>query len=750
MSQQNLSTLQSAINAQLADNTSGAISAADVRDNLINMTDSLLFNSGSQGITGSLTATSFTGSLLGTASNATSASNANLADVATKISTTIIGGSGTLYPMVGNISQGNANLYNIPSNYSYNLSTNQLFASSISGSFTGSLSGTSSYAAQALSSSFATSSSRAAIASNVILNDGIITGTNISNINMGDGQGAINLVSNQTNVIPSLILGSSNYSNAIKIGSYANNSHTLSVEGDFLLEGNTGITISSPITDINYAGGVTNINNGVGGQIQITGTTSVTGRLSVTGGITGSFTGSLQGTASYASMALSASWAPNTGGSSFPFTGSAGISGSLVLNGTLRQGQSTQTTGDYSRAYGNSSIASGNYSHAEGNTTEAIGQYSHAEGQFNIANGNASHAEGAGTIANGSFSHAEGLGTVAQGMGQHAQGAYNISSSIAGAFILGNGSDNDNRSNLIFAAGNKVQITGSLDVNGYITGSLLGTASLSEATIGAGDPVTYPGGGEVQFKGSSGVGGVGGKTSWSSAFLWSNFGPGLTIGDPNTSYGSGAYFLATGYDSIATGDYSVSHGSSSYAQGEGTFTHGQEVTATAAYSHAEGYSTVTLGQFSHAEGYNTTATGNNSHAEGANTTSTGLSSHAEGTLTNAQGSYSHAEGQTTIALGQGSHTEGLGTVASGSFQHVQGRYNTPGDTTSLMIVGNGTFSTPSDAFKVRMSGSIVLPTTQSAAPSWTGTDGEMVFATVTGNHRFYVWMAGAWRSGSLS
>jgi hypothetical protein len=57
MSQQNITTLQSAINTQLADNTSGDISAADVRDNLINMTDSLLFNSGSQGLTGSLTVT---------------------------------------------------------------------------------------------------------------------------------------------------------------------------------------------------------------------------------------------------------------------------------------------------------------------------------------------------------------------------------------------------------------------------------------------------------------------------------------------------------------------------------------------------------------------------------------------------------------------------------------------------------------------------------------------------------------------
>jgi hypothetical protein len=68
-----------------------------------------------------------------------------------------------------------------------------------------------------------------------------------------------------------------------------------------------------------------------------------------------------------------------------------------------------------------------------------------------------------------------------------------------------------------------------------------------------------------------------------------------------------------------------------------------------------------------------------------------------------------------------------------------------------MIVGNGTSTAArNDAFKVRMSGSIVLPTTQSIAPAWTGTDGEMVFATITGNHFFYVYMSGAWRSGSLA
>ena len=104
----------------------------------------------------------------------------------------------------------------------------------------------------------------------------------------------------------------------------------------------------------------------------------------------------------------------------------------------------------------------------------------------------------------------------------------------------------------------------------------------------------------------------------------------------------------------------------------------------------------------------------------------------------------------TIALGLGSHAEGNSTIASGSHQHVQGQFNTQGDNTSLMIVGNGTSTNArKDAFKVRMSGSIVLPTTQSIAPTWTGTDGEIIPATVGGQYLLYMWMNGAWRSGSF-
>jgi hypothetical protein len=48
---------------------------------------------------------------------------------------------------------------------------------------------------------------------------------------------------------------------------------------------------------------------------------------------TGSFTGSFSGTGSYATNALSASYAP--GGAAFPFTGSAKITGSLVVTGSI-------------------------------------------------------------------------------------------------------------------------------------------------------------------------------------------------------------------------------------------------------------------------------------------------------------------------------------------------------------------------------------------------------------------------------
>jgi len=133
------------------------------------------------------------------------------------------------------------------------------------------------------------------------------------------------------------------------------------------------------------------------------------------------------------------------------------------------EGEGTQTIGIASHAEGYYTTASGNYSHAEGGATQAIGEYSHAEGDSTQAIGVGSHAEGLYTTASGDWSHVEGYYTISSGSFQHVQGQFNIPSLVQSAFIIGNGAGIGSRKNLIFAAGNTVEITGSLNVSGSIT-----------------------------------------------------------------------------------------------------------------------------------------------------------------------------------------------------------------------------------------------------------------------------------------
>lgn len=156
-----------------------------------------------------------------------------------------------------------------------------------------------------------------------------------------------------------------------------------------------------------------------------------------------------------------------------------------IGNYSRAEGGTTQAIGNYSHAEGNDTQAIGDVSHAEGSTTRAIGSYSHAEGGSTQTIGSYSHAEGDGTQAIGNYSHAEGWNTITSGAYQHVQGQWNISSSAQSAFIIGNGIDGSNRSNLVFASGSEFQITGSLQVSGSITGSLFGSSSWAYASITA-------------------------------------------------------------------------------------------------------------------------------------------------------------------------------------------------------------------------------------------------------------------------
>ena len=320
-------------------------------------------------------------------------------------------------------------------------------------------------------------------------------------------------------------------------------------------------------------------------------------------------------------------FANSAGTPDLTITGSrVGIQKSGSLNATLDISGSTIITGSLSQ--GRSVIASGIFSHAQGSSSIASGQFSHAEGENTIALGTGSHAEGLGTVASGSY--------------QLVIGQYNNPYRAPGAFIVGNGGFNEDNdfytSNLIFASGTRVEITGSLAQG----------ASVSAAGI-------------------------------------------YSHAQGNSTSASGQYSHAEGNITTAQGNYSHAEGWSTRANGLYSHAEGENTLATGQSSHVEGYNGTAAGQYSHAEGYQTSAQGQSSHAEGQSTTAIGNYSHAEGYFTTAQGSHSHAEGNGTVASGSYSHAEGVGTVTSGSYQHVQGAYNIPSSVQSAFILGNGGF-----------------------------------------------------------
>lgn len=157
---------------------------------------------------------------------------------------------------------------------------------------------------------------------------------------------------------------------------------------------------------------------------------------------------------------------------------------------------------------------------------------------------------------------------------------------------------------------------------------------------------------------------------------------GSTVGENSATFGQ---------NNIASGKYAFAEGSINKATNFASHAEGNNTTASGNVSHAEGLSTKATGATSHSEGLDTVASGDYSHAEGEGTTAEGKWSHTEGKSTNTKGWASHAEGSETVAQGICSHAEGRFTVALGENQHVEGILNIE-DTTSLHIVGNGTYT----------------------------------------------------------
>jgi len=489
----------------------------------------------------SVTATNFTG----TASYATSASQAINATTAAQVIGTVtgtnttelvrgnmadndqfrilIGGTGTNagYVELATADDGTEPIY--VRQYSGVFSTiartatlldgsgNTQFPGSVSASsFLGPLTGTSSYAtsaSQAISSSFsinASSSLRALTANSAsyaTIASSSLFATNANDSNTLQGNAANKFVLNEQTSSMTVLSASFAANASSSLRAISSSFATLAATATTASYATTAQSVLGTITNASTASNITPAITNTANNRVLTdnggGTINGESNLTFDGttlGVTGSLNQGISNSATNFSHAQG-----NLSIASGRYSHAEGDSSVAIASGSHAEGGNTFAGGDYSHAEGNQTSASATYAHSEGWRTQALNLAAHSEGQYATASGASSHAEGDTTIAIGQASHAEGSYTVAIGNASHAAGyytsasgnyqsvigQYNIPIATDSTFIIGNGTGTGARSNLLYASGSQVQITGSLVVTGGITGSFSGTTTSASFAISA-------------------------------------------------------------------------------------------------------------------------------------------------------------------------------------------------------------------------------------------------------------------------
>lgn len=146
------------------------------------------------------------------------------------------------------------------------------------------------------------------------------------------------------------------------------------------------------------------------------------------------------------------------------------VNGKFTNNGNL-----LTVTGNNAWAEGERTEATAGRAHAEGYMTKASAADAHAEGSNTRASGEDSHAEGDGCTASGKASHAGGRGTRMSADGGTAIGNFN--SDDTALFVVGNGTDTDNRNDVF-----KVDSNGQTYITNY-SGNLVKLRGAGIATF---------------------------------------------------------------------------------------------------------------------------------------------------------------------------------------------------------------------------------------------------------------------------
>lgn len=126
-------------------------------------------------------------------------------------------------------------------------------------------------------------------------------------------------------------------------------------------------------------------------------------------------------------------------------------SGSFEAHAEGEGNRITRSQRAHAEGYNNTISSQAFNSHVEGeeNTISAGAENAHAQGYRNVAAGVQSNATGYNTTASGAQSTTMGEGTIASGINSLAIGKYNVDSGTGYSFIIGDGTDNTARSNVM-------------------------------------------------------------------------------------------------------------------------------------------------------------------------------------------------------------------------------------------------------------------------------------------------------------
>jgi len=368
-------------------------------------------------------------------------------------------------------------------------------------------------------------------------------------------------------------------------------------------------------------------------------------------------------------------------------------------------------------AYGTGSVAMGQYTSA-GNGSVAMGYQSTASGQYATAFGNVTTASGlfsttAGyyTVASGLYATAFGNSTIADDQNATVLGVFNDNTLATNTlFQVGNGTNNDNRSNAFVVDNNGIITAPSFEISEITDAKALITKEFADANYSGGGGGTNPTGLEAIDEGN----GIGWRLIGRDPTFFGDIGSSAidfsNADNASEVYGAtGSASFSIGFENEASGDYSVATGRSSVASGDYSVAIGQNPTASANYSFSFGRNTVASADNSFSFGQNTVASGQFSKALGVSTNAIGYSSTAMGQQTTASGMRSTAIGYGTEASGGSSVSMGSYTIADNNSSLVAGKFNLT-DSSILFQIGNGLDDVHrSNALNVYDNGTITAP-----------------------------------------